>query len=230
MNLLFCAATEAEIAPLRTFLTGQATALSAGHFRYKSLQVDLLITGVGGVATAYALGKALQQNKPDLVVQAGIAGAFSPDVPLGSVWRVSEEHFADLGAEDGTGFRDLFDLQLQGANQEPFAHCRLPAGPLPEISVLPLLPAIPAISVNRVSGARETIDDRIARYGMGLESMEGAAFFYVCRLEGVPFMEVRSVSNQVEVRDTRRWKLGLAITALNDTLIRFLEESARPKK
>jgi futalosine hydrolase len=66
MNCLLVAATTKEIAP---FLDRYRA--DAGN-----TQVDVLITGVGLTATTYSLAKQVGLKKPDLVIQAGIAGFF----------------------------------------------------------------------------------------------------------------------------------------------------------
>ncbi|HEX7239102.1 MAG TPA: hypothetical protein VF263_02460, partial [Longimicrobiaceae bacterium] len=45
------------------------------------------------------------------------------------------------------------------------------------------------------------------------EGMEGAALAHVCALYGVPFLELRAVSNAVEDRDLSRWRLPEAVDA-----------------
>jgi futalosine hydrolase len=52
------------------------------------------------------------------------------------------------------------------------------------------------------------------KYGPSVESMEGAAFFYVCRLQQVNCIQVRAVSNMVKARDRKSWKTSEAIDAL----------------
>jgi futalosine hydrolase len=56
--------------------------------------------------------------------------------------------------------------------------------------------------------------------------MEGAALHYVCLQSGVPFLQLRSVSNTVGVRDKTKWDIKLAITRLNETLIPLLTNPA----
>jgi futalosine hydrolase len=55
-----------------------------------------------------------------------------------------------------------------------------------------------------------------------VESMEGASLHYVCLQAGVPFLQLRSVSNAVGVRDKSKWDIPLAIDRLNTTLISLL--------
>jgi futalosine hydrolase len=46
--------------------------------------------------------------------------------------------------------------------------------------------------------------------------MEGAAFMFASQMHGVPFAQVRAVSNAVERRNRGAWKMTEAIAALNE--------------
>jgi futalosine hydrolase len=37
-------------------------------------------------------------------------------------------------------------------------------------------------------------------------------------MEGIPFLQLRSVSNYVEIRDKSKWNIPLAVKQLNDKL------------
>jgi futalosine hydrolase len=89
--LLIVAATKEE-------LTGfyQHHNLSGETFVQTS-KFDVLITGVGMTATAFALGKYLS-NTYQLVLNIGVAGSFDPSIKLGSLVQVSTDVFAELGA------------------------------------------------------------------------------------------------------------------------------------
>ena len=99
MNLLIMAATEAEIMPLPASPKGR-------------WDVDLLITGVGMLATAYALTKHMQKNKYDLIIQAGVGGSFDRHLEPGSLVFVTTDQYGDLGAEDHDEYLDICDLAL----------------------------------------------------------------------------------------------------------------------
>ena len=63
------------------------------------------------------------------------------------------------------------------------------------------------VTVSCVSGTSRR-GDLLARQHQGLcENMEGAAAARVCREFGLPFLELRCVSNLVEERDLRKWRL-----------------------
>ena len=57
------------------------------------------------------------------------------------------------------------------------------------------------------------------------ESMEGAAFMYACRVAGVPFAQVRAVSNRVERRNRAGWDLVGAVQRLGRVSRRLLEQA-----
>ncbi len=210
MNLLVVAATEAEIKPFLSSLTEA----EKGY-------ISTLVTGVGMTATAYALTKHLQYRKYDLVIQAGVGGSFDRSIPLGSVVFVASDSYGDLGAEDKADYIDIFDMGLLEKSSFPHAAGQL-VTPLLAVHDKISLPHVSAITVNTVSGSERTIQQRQERYGCQVESMEGAAFHYVCLHENVPFAQVRAISNYVIPRDKSQWKMKEAITALNKWLADFI--------
>ncbi|HYH56893.1 MAG TPA: futalosine hydrolase [Anseongella sp.] len=210
MKLLIVSATGAEIAP---FLKGNAGAGDQG--------AEVLITGVGIAATVYRLTKALEKGAYDLVINAGIAGSFSRDLPLGEVVQVVSDGFGDLGAENGEEFLDIFELGLAGAGTPPFEN-----GMLRNSFRVKGLPEAAGITVNTVHGEETRIRKTLARLSPGVESMEGAGFFYVCMSEGQKCLQVRAISNYVEKRNRENWNIPLAVNNLNHTLIKLAHDMA----
>lgn len=220
MKLLVTAATTLEIQPFLQFLDQHRPTLSAAH-----CEVDVLIAGIGMMHTAFHLGRHLANNKPDIAIQAGIGGAFGPHWELGQVVLIRQEYLADLGAEDNDQFKDLFDIQLWQPSQAPFTGTSL----VNTFSGLPWKPDLPSatgITVNLVSGSLPTIQRLEQRYSPDIESMEGAAFHYACLTENVPFLQLRSISNQVAIRDKSKWKIPLAVKALNEELVQTVKTLA----
>lgn len=205
MKTLVVAATKAEL----TFLY-QHFNLPDGDF-VESKNFDLLITGVGMVATAFALGKHLS-SKYSLVVNLGIAGSFDRNIALGTVLNITEDTFAELGAENGDEFLTISDL---GFGENDFTSNTQKRVNLPEAK---------GITVNRVTGSEKSIKNLIKRLNPTTESMEGAAVFYAGKQLNIDCLQIRSISNYVEPRNKDNWKIGLAIKNLNDWAIAFVGE------
>jgi len=87
------------------------------------------------------------------------------------------------------------------------------------------LPAVDGVTVNTVHGDERSIARVVERFNPDVESMEGAGFMYSCLVHGIPFAQVRAVSNRVERRNRAAWKLDEAIAALTATARRILEPS-----
>jgi futalosine hydrolase len=79
----------------------------------------------------------------------------------------------------------------------------------------------PFVTVSTCSGTLARGMELAARFGAVCESMEGAAYAHVAAHYGVPFLEVRGISNLVEDRDLSRWTL-LAAAAVAGRAVQAL--------
>jgi futalosine hydrolase len=221
MNILVVAATPLELSSLLRHLTEHYPTLPDGSFDIGSVQVRTIATGIGPVATAFALGTVLATAPPDLAINMGIAGALDDGIGLGTVVHVVSERFADLGIEEQDGsFHDLFEIGLMETEQPPFTRKRLLD---PRAQHAAFLPQAHGITVSKVHGSAASIASVRARYpDAQVESMEGAAFFYACLLAEVPFMQVRGVSNKVEPRNRANWKIKEAVESTTNVVLDIL--------
>lgn len=69
----------------------------------------------------------------------------------------------------------------------------------------------PCVTSSRVTGVRLEADEVARRWAALAESMEGAAAAHICALYGVPFVEIRGISNMVTDRDRDAWQVERAI-------------------
>ena len=222
MRIALVSATPFEVQPLIDHLQEHWTQEAPGYWRKDHLHFRQLITGPGIPGTIYGLTRLQYAWQVDLVINAGIAGAFDHTVPLGTTYQVVSERFADLGVEERDGsFTDLFAMDLLDKDSPPFS-----AGQLINTQArrFDFLPKAHGLTVNRVSGHPTSIAQLREHYQGDLESMEGAGIFYVCLQEGIPFLAIRSVSNHVEPRQRDKWNLPLAIDRLNQTLLEIIME------
>ena len=224
MRTLVVSATLLEIAPSVEREVGRnVDGVGAAGTVLRGKGCDFLITGVGQVACATHLSRTLATGSYDRVVQAGIAGSFTPKLPIGSVAVVTEEGFGDLGAENHGGFLDLFDMGLMKEGDSPFTD-RFLRAPDVKLSSLSQLPRVRSVTVNRVLSEPHSISWVRDRYSPQIVNMEGAAFFYAALLHKIPFVSLRSVSDMVGPRDKGAWKIPEAVAALEGVLSRVIPE------
>lgn len=226
MRILVVTATPFEVAPLVNRLRHVSdTGLRSASYRFRDHDVDVLTSGVGMVATAAWCSRACAAEHYDLAVNIGLCGSFDPALSPGAVVHVTSDRLPELGAEDGDAFLDIQQLQLLGENEFPFEGGMLVNVAPPLLAPLSELPQVAGITVNTVHGNERTIAEARARYRPDVESMEGAAFMYSCLVAGVPFAQVRAVSNAVERRNRGAWKIDQAIGALGVVAVRLLESA-----
>lgn len=209
MKIIVTAATSFEIQPAINALANS--------------NVQFQVTGIGMLATAVSLTKLVLLEKPDIVIQAGIAGSFDINLPLGKVVAINTETIGDLGTQENNNWQDVFDLKLVDANSVPFTNKQIPNPYLVQLNTL-ALEEVPAITVNEISTNEQRILQLQTKYNPTIESMEGAALHYVCSSFQVPFIQLRSISNYIGERDKTKWQMQQAITNLNDTLIKMLHQ------
>jgi futalosine hydrolase len=205
MSVLVVAATEFEI---KTFIENNKSA-------------GILITGIGIPATIFHLTQHLVKSEYELVVQAGIGGSFDNAFQLGSVAAIEADTFGDIGIDEKGSFVTLFETGLAHENDFPYTDGWL-KNPHDYSNKLSL-PAAKAITVNKITDDAVEIKRMQERFGADIESMEGAAFHYVCLQQKIKFLQLRSISNIVGERDKTKWTMKEAIANLNTELTKLVQ-------
>ncbi|HEY9002935.1 MAG TPA: futalosine hydrolase [Mucilaginibacter sp.] len=210
MRILVVSATEFEVGSLKSEVGSQSQ-----ESRIKNQEIDFLVTGVGMVATAFALGRHLATHQYDLAINLGIAGSLDRNIALGEVVEVVDDQLSELGAENDETF---LPIETLGFGESIFkTDTRL------SYYTNQQLKQVTAITVNTVHGHEPSIQKLTGRIQPQLESMEGAAFFYACKQVAVPCLQIRAVSNYIEKRNRDAWQIGLAIKNLNKFATELLE-------
>lgn len=175
--------------------------------------------GVGKVEAALALTRRLSAAQPDVVVNFGVAGAFpGAGLEVGDVCLVTQESFADEGLVTEDGFEDLVALKLADRVQwSADAVWTQRVG-----DVLDEVPRVRGTTVSTISGTDALAEAYAERMQPAVETMEGAAVARVCEAFGVPWVQLRSISNRVGERARGGWDLRLAKTRLHAAVDRML--------
>lgn len=199
-RILLIAATQQEILPY----------LQTQHHH------DVLITGVGIPSTMFRLTRQLAHHHYDVVVQAGIAGAFDHSfAKKGHVVQVTKDAFGDLGTFENGAFSDLQQLEL---NFDPIwlNGSYLKTG----------LPEVKGITVQTVTNDATIVSALSGKWQADVESMEGAAAAYICHQKQIQFVQLRAISNTVGERNKANWNVDDAVANLNTALGTFLQKIA----
>lgn len=199
MTLLVVTSVDAERDAVRAALKDDASA-------------RVIAGGVGPAASAAAASAALASDDYELVLCAGIGGGFAP-LRIGDIAVSSSVAFADLGAEDGDRFLPLSDLGFGTAHYdvEPRLSVELTDVTGGHLGTV--------LTVATVTGTEHTADAHRARFPDAVaEGMEGAGVAAAAVLHGVPFAELRAISNLVGRRDRDSWDIPAALTALGAAL------------
>ena len=215
-TILIVAATDSEAEIIRKI---EGIRDRKESFRFRDLDISVLATGVGTVMTAWKMKQWLSQYpRPSLAINIGIAGTFKEEIETGEVVIPVTDCFADMGIETDSGFITLFEAGLSDPDRFPFRNGWINT----DSAVLSRLPKIlrqvRAITVNTSSGSSETISRYVLKYNPDIETMEGAAFFYVCSSEKIPFISLRAVSNRIMPRRKGKWDIPAALENLSQRL------------
>ncbi len=206
MKILIVVATAQEIEPSLEWLQGHG--------------IDTLVTGVGMLSTVYTLTKKLQSEQYDVVINVGVGGILDQNLRLGEVYRITQDEVFQFGAEDRNRFIPIEEL---GFGRSVFSE-RLPN--IFEDHGITIKTA-QGITVNAVHGSEDSIRYLRQNYPDNLvESMEGAAVFFVAGREQLPVLQFRAISNYIEPRNRETWEMGLAIRNLHAFLRDFLARIA----
>ena len=98
MNILVVSATEFEVKPLLDFLgiALPTVGINNANIDFEDKDIQVLITGIGMVNTAFMVGRH-SLNHYDLVVNAGVCGAFDKKLELGQIVNITEDILSEMG-------------------------------------------------------------------------------------------------------------------------------------
>jgi predicted 5'-methylthioadenosine/S-adenosylhomocysteine nucleosidase len=152
--------------------------------------------GIGPVEAALHTARALEERRPDAVIQVGIAGSRSIEPP--ALVLGSEAVYCDVIDPSST-------LPRVERVRPDAALLERARAALPQAHVLPIA------TCGKVGGGT----------GFDIEAMEGFGVLRACELAGVPAVELRSISNSPEEADRAHWRFDEAFAALADALRRL---------
>jgi futalosine hydrolase len=207
-RVLIVTAVEAEAAAVQAGVQASGTDLDT---------VVVAPVGVGPAAAAAGTTRLLTLAEAAgapyrAVISAGIAGGFPGRAAVGATVLGARTIAADLGAESPDGFLPVDQLGF-GSNLLEADPALLKA----LTAALPTAIVGDILTLATVTGTVHTAATLQARHPLAVaEAMEGYGVACAAQLSGVPFIELRTVSNPIGPRDRAAWRLREAFSALTE--------------
>ena len=224
-QLLLCASCSNELSKVGD---GSLLQLKTGQTATITNDIDVLITGVGAFQTIYNLTNALCNGNYGMVLVAGIAGDYNIDRDLCQTFAVSRSIFADCGFEGCDGrFVPITGSIFLDANEYPFRDGYIYNKVSGQLTTTLQLPAATANTVCRTCTEAEYVAKMLRQFPADIETMESAAFGYVCAKRHVDCAEIRCTSNHVLPKNKEQWQLDGALRTLGRHVDRILEDFCR---
>jgi futalosine hydrolase len=178
--------------------------------------------GVGKVASAVSMTQALIERRPAWVLLFGVCGAYPEGhgpggrLDVGDVCLVGEDWLGDEGVAVDDGFLPLAQLGLGSVG--PF---EADAGRTAAAARVLAAPVVRGATVSTCSGTDARSRALASGTGATVETMEGAAVAWACRAFGVPWVQLRCVSNRTGRRAAGGWDLPRAVAGVQAALLRL---------
>ena len=194
-----------------TAVAAEAEAVRAGAVRAGADPDHVVVepVGVGPAAAAAGTARLLATGRYRAVISAGVAGGFVGRAPVGATVLGTRSIAADLGAESPDGFLPIEELG--------FGTSQVAADPVLLKALAAALPGAIAgdvLTLATVTGTAATAEALAARFPRAVaEAMEG--FGVATAAAGLPFAELRAISNPIGPRDRAAWRLKDAFAALS---------------
>ncbi len=170
--------------------------------------VEVLSAGVGPVDAASRVTQALMKTKYDMLISAGIAGAFPGVARVGDGVVVGEETM-QLDLETGESI-------VLPDGHSVIDHVHADANLVDAVMALGF-PLVRGITVTRVTST-DASARRLRERRVDIETMEGFAVLRAAQLLGVPALEVRGISNIVGDRKSSGWDFEAGVRGLRQVL------------
>lgn len=239
MIALLCSVqVEAELLLARTGVrtSGQLGSKTVTEGTLAGSEIVLCVGGMGKVNAAHATTLLLTKYDPEVLLVFGIGGAYpSSGAAIGDIAVAKEEIAGDEGVLTNEGFKDTAHIGiplLKTATSKIYN-----TFPAPEALLNRSLQTLRAcqnaldnrvlsgafVTLSTCTGTKSRAQELEERYHSLCENMEGAAAAQIATFHGVPWLEMRGISNIVENRDLGKWDIPRAAHAAQIAVIHLLE-------
>lgn len=196
--------------------------------------VVLCVGGMGKVNAAHAATLAVTRFAPSALIVFGIGGAYpGSGAQVGDIAIARREIAGDEGVLTDEGFKDTeyIGIPLLKTASSGIYNTYPATAPLVALAEAALAshPAAgashtgPFVTLSTCTGTNDRARELEQRYQALCENMEGAAAAHVALAHGLPWVELRGISNIVENRDVVKWDIPRAARAAQHAVVRTVE-------
>jgi futalosine hydrolase len=234
--LLCSVSVEAELLLSKTSVTGITTLGSKSVIEgiLSNHRILICVGGVGKVNAAHSATLMISNFDPNAVIVFGVGGAYrSSGATVGDVALAAEEIAGDEGVLTSEGFKDTEYMGITLVRSDyakrynrfpvPARHLRNAQQSLSITKTRTQIHTGTFVTVSTCTGTSLRAKELESRYHGVCENMEGAAVAQVAELHGLPWLEVRGISNIVEDRDLKKWDILTAAEAVQMAVRQILE-------
>lgn len=204
-------ALDQEIAILLDSMRGKKEVERSGLTFYtgklKGQKVVVIKSGVGKVNAAYSTAILLDRFQPSQLIFTGVAGGLHPEASPGDIVIGTELVQFDFGQIDSTGFKVSPFRKLTGGRHDDLYIAsdsellKLAELASEKVHYLSVSGRKPRVFSGRIATGdvfvsdKETAENLFKDHQAFATEMEGAAVAHLCRSVGVPFLVIRSCSD-----------------------------------
>ena len=213
-------AMEPEVALLRQQISDVTITESGGYTFYSGklsgMQVVLVQSGIGKVASALATALLIQQFKPDAIINTGSAGGFDAELNVGDVVISTEVRHHDVDVT-------AFGYEIGQVPQMPAAFSAHPAlidAAEQSIQALGFCKTKKGLIATGDSFICDPARIAVIRQqfpAMLAVEMEGAAIAQVCFMLNTPFVVIRSLSDIAGKESPQSFEAYLEVASKNSS-------------
>lgn len=217
-----------QLRNLRSHSCGHLTVFSG---EVSGRRVVVTFSGIGKSNAAAATATLLANFSPHCLWMWGSGGAYpGANAELTTLALASEENYGEEGVATLKGWKslDAIGISLAETEQGPLFN-RIPVDDEELAWARQCLhhPQVPVhsgpfVTVSAASGSAARARLLQKRFAALCENMEGAAAAQVCLSCGIPFLEIRGLSNWAGDRNKKRWRLLPALENCQEAVLYLL--------
>lgn len=213
MSLLIVSATYIEAQRIVESL--KMKKVSSFLYSSKENNADLLVTGIGSVATVFAMMSLRNISMYEMFINVGISGSFNQKIEIGSVINVKSDFFGDIGINTEKGYLPVFESHFNSAYNNLINN-----GKIYNTSDYPAF----FRDLKKCNGVTVNETEKKNFIDADIETMEGAAFMLVSKHYKKVFLQLRGVSNVIGKTKKTDWDISSPINSYSCLVLDFIKK------